>query len=99
MAKKFNAAIRRGDELGLNPDKLAFYDALEANEASVRVLGNALLKKIAVELTEMLRRSTSVDWSVRESLRAALKVKVKVILKRHKYPPDQQEAAVETVLK
>ncbi len=99
MAKQFNAATRRGEELGLNADEQAFYDALETNEASVRVLGDDILKKIAVELTEMLRRSTTVDWSVRDSVRAALKVKVKIILKRYKYPPDQEARAIETVLK
>lgn len=98
MAKKFKAAAERGTELGLNPDELAFYDALANNEASVRELGDETLKKIAHELTENLRKNVSVDWSVRENVRAKLRIMVKGILRKYKYPPDKQEAAVELVL-
>jgi type I restriction enzyme R subunit len=98
MAKQFKAAVSRGEELGLSPDEMAFYDALAANEASVRELGDATLRKIARELTEKLRASNSVDWYVRDSVRAKLRLMVKTILKKYKYPPDGQEQATETVL-
>ncbi|MFN7881465.1 MAG: type I restriction endonuclease subunit R [bacterium] len=99
MAKKFQEAAQRGDALGLNHDELAFYDALAMNEAAVRELGDDTLKKIAVELTVSLRNSVTVDWSKRETVRARLRVMVKTLLKRYKYPPDRQEEATETVLK
>lgn len=99
MAKKFQEAAQRGDALGLNHDELAFYDALAMNEAAVRELGDDTLKKIAVELTISLRKSVTVDWSKRETVRAKLRVMVKTLLKRYKYPPDRQEEATETVLK
>ncbi len=99
MAKKFKEAVNRGDELGLNEDELAFYDALANNETSVKELGDETLKKIAHELTENLRRNVSVDWSVRESVRAKLRLMVKRILRKYKYPPDKQEQAVELVLR
>ena len=70
MARKFQALAERGMQLGLSPDELAFYDALADNEAAVRELGDATLKKIAVELTQSLRRSVTVDWSKREAVRA-----------------------------
>ncbi|WP_153109183.1 type I restriction endonuclease subunit R [Propionivibrio limicola] len=98
MAKKFKAAAERGEQLGLNDDELAFYDALAANEASVKELGDATLAKIAHELTENLRQNLSVDWSQRESVRAKLRLMVKRILRKYKYPPDQQEEAVNVVL-
>jgi len=88
MAKQFKAAANRGEELGLSRDEMAFYDALAANEASVRELGDATLRKIARELTEKLRASNSVDWYVRESVRAKLRLMVKTILKKYKYPPE-----------
>ncbi len=98
MAKEFAAAAKHGDALGLNIDETAFYDALADNEASVRELGDETLKKIAIELTENLRRSTTVDWSVRETVRARLRLLVKRILRKYKYPPDKQEAAIDLVL-
>ena len=98
MAKKFKEAIGRGEELGLNTDELAFYDALANNEEAVREMGDEILKKIAHELAESLRQNISVDWSVRENVRAKLRLMVKRILRKYKYPPDQQEAAVQLVL-
>lgn len=98
MAKKFKVAADRGDTLGLNEDELAFYDALATNEASVKQLGDEILAKIAHELTETLRQNLSVDWSQRESVRAKLRLMVKRILRKYKYPPDQQEEAVNVVL-
>jgi type I restriction enzyme R subunit len=99
MAKSFNAAAQRGVDLGLAPEEMAFYDALETNEASVRLLGDSELKAIARELTEYLRNNLKTDWSVRESVRASMRVRVKLILRRHKYPPDMEQRAVELVLK
>jgi type I restriction enzyme R subunit len=98
MAKQFNEAARRGEEVNLNDAELAFYDALETNEASVRELGDEILKKIAVELTDNLRKNVSVDWSVRETVRAKLRLMVRRILRKYKYPPDHEARAVELVL-
>ncbi len=98
MAKKFKEAADRGATLGLNDDELAFYDALANNEASVRELGDETLKKIAHELTEALRKNVSVDWAKRDSVRASLRLMVKRILRKYKYPPVKTEQAVELVL-
>jgi len=99
MAKKFRAAAQRGELLGLSDDEVRFYDALADNESAVRELSDETLKKIAHELTENLRQNLSVDWSARESVRARLRLMVKRILRKYKYPPDQQDAAVELVLR
>lgn len=98
MAREFAAAAKEGERLGLSQDETAFYDALSNNEAAVRELTNDTLKKIAIELTENLRRSTTVDWSVRETVRARLRLMVKRILRKYKYPPDFEQAAIELVL-
>jgi type I restriction enzyme R subunit len=98
MAKKFREAAGRGEALGLNDDEVRFYDALATNESAVRELTDETLKKIAHELTENLRQNISVDWSERESVRAKLRLMVKRILRKYKYPPDLQDAAVELVL-
>ncbi|ACV35169.1 type I restriction endonuclease subunit R [Accumulibacter sp.] len=99
MAKKFRAAANRGEALGLTEDEVRFYDALADNESAVRELSDETLKKIAHELTESLRQNITVDWSARDSIRARLRLMVKRILRKYKYPPDQQEAAIELVLK
>lgn len=99
MAKEFQATLEREAALGLSPDEVAFYDALANNESAVRELGDEVLKKIAVEITEKLRSSTTVDWQVRESVRAKLRILVRRCLLKWKYPPDQQADAVELVLK
>ncbi|MEL7663626.1 MAG: type I restriction endonuclease subunit R [Methanosarcina mazei] len=99
MAKEFQEALKRNDELGLQPDEVAFYDALANNESAVRELGDEILKKIAVEITEKLRKSTTVDWQVRESVRARLRILVRRTLQRYKYPPDKAPEAIELVLK
>jgi type I restriction enzyme, R subunit len=98
MAKKFREAAHRGDELGLTEDEVRFYDALANNESAVRELTDETLKKIAHELTENLRANVTVDWSKRESVRASLRLMVKRILRKYKYPPDKADAAVELVL-
>ncbi|MDP9902138.1 type I restriction endonuclease subunit R [Variovorax ginsengisoli] len=99
MAKKFREAAARGETLGLTEDEVRFYDALAENESAVRELTDETLKKIAHELTDSLRKNLSVDWSVRESVRAKLRLMVKRILRKYKYPPDLQDGAVELVLK
>lgn len=99
LAKEFQAEMEREAELGLNPDEVAFYDALANNESAVRELGDDILKQIAVEITEKLRRSTTVDWQVRDSVRAKLKILVRRTLQRWKYPPDKAAEAVELILK
>ncbi len=99
MAKEFQSVLEREAALGLGQDEIAFYDALANNESAVRELGDEILKKIAVEITEKLRASTTVDWQVRESVRARLRILVRRTLQRWKYPPDQQADAVELVLK
>ncbi|TBR43901.1 type I restriction endonuclease subunit R [Marinomonas agarivorans] len=99
MAKEFQEEMKREAEMGLNPDEIAFYDALANNESAVRELGDETLKKIAVEITEKLRTSTTVDWQVRDSVRAKLKILVRRTLQRWKYPPDKAAEAIELVLK
>jgi type I restriction enzyme, R subunit len=98
MAKKFREAAHRGEQLGLHEDEIKFYDALANNESAVRELQDETLKKIAQELTQSLRNNITVDWAERESVRAKLRLMVKRILKKYKYPPDQAEEAVELVL-
>lgn len=98
MAKKFREAADRGEELGLSEDEVRFYDALATNESAVLELTDETLKKIAHELTENLRKNITVDWSKRESVRASLRLMVRRILRKYKYPPDMADAAVELVL-
>ena len=98
MAKKFREASLQGEKLGLTEDEVRFYYALIENESAVRELSDDTLKKIAHELTENLRKNLSVDWSARESVQAKLRLMVKRILRKYKYPPDHQDAAVELVL-
>lgn len=98
MAKEFNKASSRGEDLGMTNDEVAFYDALETNESSVRELGDDTLKKIAIELTENLRKNTTIDWAVRETVRAKLRLMIKRILRKYKYPPDQEQSAIDIVL-
>lgn len=98
LAKEMREASKRGDDLGLSEDELAFYDALEVNDSAVKVLGDDALRLIARELVEAVRKNTSVDWTVRESVRARLRVLVKKILRKYGYPPDRQEKATQTVL-
>jgi len=99
MAKEFQAVLEREAALGLSPDEIAFYDALANNESAARELGDDTLKKIAVEITEKLRASTTVDWQVRESVRARLRILVRRTLQKWRYPPDRQAEAVDLVLK
>ena len=98
MAKELRNAGARGESLGLSEDELAFYDALEVNDSAVKVLGDAQLKKIAKELVATVRKNVTIDWTIRENVRAKLRVIVKRILRKYGYPPDKQEKATQTVL-
>jgi type I restriction enzyme R subunit len=98
LAKEMRAAHRRGEALGLTEDELAFYDALEAHDTAVAVLGDETLRTIARELVDTVRRNVGIDWAVRESARARLRTLVKRVLRKHGYPPDKQEQATLTVL-
>jgi len=98
LAKDMREANARGVVLGLSEDELAFYDALETNDSAVKVLGDATLRTIARELVETVRANVTIDWTLRENVRAQLRVLVKRILRKHGYPPDKQEKATQTVL-
>ena len=98
LAKEMREAQRRGDDLGMTDDEIAFYDALEVNDSAVKVLGDETLKTIAQELVTAVRRSVTIDWTVRENARAQIRVIVKRILRKYGYPPDKQEKATQTVL-
>ena len=99
MAKDFQKDKEREKDLGLTPDEIRFYDALASNESAVRELSDEILKQIAVELTEKLRNSRTVDWQVRESVRAKIRNMVRRLLRRYKYPPDDAPKAIELILK
>jgi type I restriction enzyme R subunit len=98
LAKDLDAAAKRGEEMNLSEEELAFYDALAANESAVRAMGDDKLRVIAAELVTKVRGSVTIDWTLRESARAGIKVAVKRILNKFGYPPDLQDAAVQTVL-
>ena len=98
LAKQMREAGARGEELGLNDDELAFYDALETNESAVQVLGDETLCVIARELVRTVRANVTIDWTLRENVRANLRRLVRRILREHGYPPDRQERATMTVI-
>jgi type I restriction enzyme R subunit len=98
LAKEMRAANERGEALHLSEDELAFYDALEVNDSAVKVLGDETLRDIARELVRTVRANVTIDWTVRENVRAQLRVLVKRILRKYGYPPDKQEKATQTVL-
>ena len=98
LAKEMREASVRGEALGLTDDELAFYDALETNDSAVKVLGDATLRMIAQELVKAVRANVTIDWTMRENVRAQLRVLVKRILRKYGYPPDKQEKATQTVL-
>jgi type I restriction enzyme R subunit len=98
LAKDMRTANERGEKLGLSDDEIAFYDALETNDSAVKVLGDENLRMIARELVKTVRANVTIDWTVRENVRAQLRVLVKRILRKYGYPPDKQEKATQTVL-
>ncbi len=99
IAKEMRAAQKRGEDLKLTDDELAFYDALETNDSAVAVLGDKVLTQIARELTTTIRSSVTIDWTVKEAVRAKLRTLVRRMLKKLGYPPDKTEKAVETVIR
>ncbi len=98
LARELREASARGESLGLSEDELAFYDALGVNDSAVQVLGDETLRDIARELVETVRSNVTIDWTLRENVRAKLRVRVKRVLRNHGYPPDRQESATKTVL-
>ena len=98
LAQEIREADARGERLGLSDEELAFYDALETNDSAVKVLGDETLRAIACELVETVRNNVTIDWTMRENVRAKLRTMVRRILRRHGYPPDKQEKATKTVL-
>ena len=98
MAKEFKEAMERNESLGLNYDEIAFYDALAEKPEVLREMGDDTLKSLAAELTEKLRKNTSVDWQVRESVRAKMRLLIKRLLRKYKYPPEGQDEAVTRVI-
>ncbi len=98
LAKEMREANERGERLGLSEDELAFYDALETNDSAVQVLGDDTLRDIARQLVDTVRRNVTIDWTLRENVRANLRVLVRRILRKHGYPPDKQEKATQTVI-
>ena len=98
LAKEIREASARGEKLGLNEDELAFYDALETNDSAVKVLGDETLRAIAQELVDVVRNNVTIDWAVRENVRAKMRNAVRRVLRRHGYPPDKQEKAIQTVI-
>ncbi|TET55224.1 MAG: type I restriction endonuclease subunit R, partial [Anaerolineales bacterium] len=98
LAQEMREADKRGEELGLSEEEIAFYDALEVNDSAVMVLGDETLRTIAQELVKAVRNSVTIDWTLRENVRAKIRVMVKRILRRYGYPPDKQEKATQTVL-
>jgi type I restriction enzyme R subunit len=98
LARKMRDADKRGVDLGLSEDEVAFYDALEVNDSAVMVLGDETLRAIARELVQAVRNNVTIDWTLRESVQAKLRVMVKKVLRKYGYPPDKEKKATETVL-
>lgn len=98
LAKKIKDEKDKGKDMGLTEEEVAFYDALANNESAIRELGDETLKAMARELVEMLRKNTTIDWTIKESIQAKLRVYIKRLLKKYNYPPDKQEGATKIVL-
>lgn len=98
LARDMREANARGEKLNLSEEELAFYDALETNDSAVKVLGDETLRTIARELVTAVRNNVTIDWTLRENVRAQLRVLIKRILRKYGYPPDKQEKATQTVL-
>ena len=98
LAKELREADKRGQDLGLTEPELAFYEALEVNDSAVMILGDEILRKIAHELVDQIRKNVTIDWTVKEGVKAKMRVMVKRILTKYNYPPDKQPKAVATIL-
>jgi type I restriction enzyme R subunit len=99
LAREMREANRRGEQLNLSPEEVAFYDALGANDSAVQVMGTPILCELARELVKSIRSSVTIDWMHKESVRAEIRTRIRRLLRRYKYPPDRQEKAIDTVLK
>ncbi|MDO7907578.1 type I restriction endonuclease subunit R [Paenibacillus sp. JX-17] len=99
MAKEVNQAVKRGEDMGMVAEELAFYDALASNESAKELMGDLMLKQIAHELTQSIKSNITVDWTLRQNVRAQMKVTVKRLLKKYGYPPDLEQLAIDMVLK
>jgi type I restriction enzyme R subunit len=99
IAREINAADKRGQDMGLSEDELAFYDALETNDSAVKVLGDEHLRAIAREIADKVRKNATIDFTIKETARARIMVIVRRILNKYGYPPDKQPAAIELVMK
>jgi type I restriction enzyme R subunit len=98
LAKEMREANQRGEKLGLTTEELAFYDALETNDSAVAVLGDEILSELARDLADTVRKSAKIDWTMKESIRAEMRVLVKRTLRKYDYPPDKQKKATETII-
>jgi len=98
LAKQINEAEKRGENSGLTSDELAFYDALAENESARDVMGDEILMQIARDLTTAIKNNISVDWAIRESVQAKMKMTIKRLLKKYGYPPDKTPKAVDIVM-
>ena len=99
LAKTIREAAARGETLGLSEDEIAFYDALGVHDSTVKILGDETLKAIARDLVTAIRHNLTIDWNLKDSAKAKIKITIKRLLKKYGYPPDKQEKATETVLK
>ena len=99
IAKHIKESDKEAEKLGLTKEEVAFYDALEVNDSAVQILGDEILKVIAKEIADKVRKNATIDWTIRESARAKLMVLVKRTLTKYGYPPDKQQKAIDTVLK
>jgi type I restriction enzyme R subunit len=98
LAKDIKEADRKGEDMGLDFREYAFYTALEVNDSSVAVLGDEILRHIARELVDTVKRNTTIDWTLRENVQAKMRIAVKRILRKHGYPPDLEPRATDTVI-
>lgn len=99
LAKEMNEAEKAGEAHGMIKEEVAFYDALASHDTAEEVLGDETLRAIAHELTKRIKENASIDWNLRESARARMRITVRRLLKKYGYPPDLQKMAVETVVK
>ena len=98
LAKSLQQQAERGEDLGLNEDEIAFYDAIRMNESAVAEMSDETLKEIAQELVEIVRRDAKTDWNVKEQVRAKLRATIRRLLLKYGYPPDKEPAATQLVL-
>jgi type I restriction enzyme R subunit len=99
LANSIKNKDRQDKDTGLTNEELAFYYAIAENESAKEVLGNEVLRELAVYLSEVVKNNATIDWTIKESVRAKLKVMVKRALRKFGYPPDLQKLATDTVLK